>query len=199
MTVTQPEPGVHVMGNPGAKVKLTEYVSYTCPHCAHFEEEAGDPLRLFYVASGKTELEVRHLVRDSFDLVAAMLANCGPIARFDRNHAMFMKEQTVWLGKLMKTTPAQKNRYGAGTQVARRMAIAKDAGFYPMMQRRGYDVTTVDRCLADDKMAEMLANKTASYIRDKGVASTPAFAIDGVLLAGTNSWDSLKFQLDLRL
>ena len=35
----------HIEGNPKAALKLTEYVSYTCPHCSHFETEAGDILR----------------------------------------------------------------------------------------------------------------------------------------------------------
>jgi hypothetical protein len=45
--------GGHLVGNPGAAVKLVEYVSYTCPHCAHFEVEADAPLRLSFIASGK--------------------------------------------------------------------------------------------------------------------------------------------------
>ena len=38
MVAKTPEGGF-VMGNPGAKVKLIEYGSMTCPHCATFEEE----------------------------------------------------------------------------------------------------------------------------------------------------------------
>ena len=32
--------GGFVMGNPNAKVKLIEFGSLTCPHCAEFEEQA---------------------------------------------------------------------------------------------------------------------------------------------------------------
>ncbi|WP_066554073.1 DsbA family protein [Croceicoccus bisphenolivorans] len=199
LAAANPEAGVHQFGKTDAKIQLTEYVSYTCPHCSHFEQEAGDPLRLLYIRSGKVRLEVRHLVRDPFDLTAAMLANCGPAARFDRNHAMFMGEQATWLGKLIKATQAQKNRYSTGSYTVRRQAIAQDAGFYPMMQRRGYDRAQIDRCLADESMAKALSDKTAGYVRDKGVSGTPSFAIDGILLAGTSNWESLKFQLDLRL
>lgn len=199
METVRPEPGVHRMGNPAAQVKLVEYVSYTCPHCAHFEQEAGTPLRVIYVGSGKVSLETRHIVRDPVDLTAAMLTNCGPVAKFDRNHAMFMTEQATWLGKLNKATQAQKNRYSTGSFTARRQAIARDAGFYAMMKRRGYESVQVDKCLADESLAGVLATKTAGYIEDKGVTGTPSFAIDGVLLAGTTDWKSLKFQLDLHL
>jgi len=199
LSTSNPEPGVHIVGKPDAKVKLTEYVSYTCPHCSHFEEEAGDPLRVYYVATGKTKLEIRHLVRDQFDLTAAMLANCGPASRFDRNHAMFMREQADWIGRLRVATQGQANRYASGSYTSRRQAIATDAGFYAMMERRGYDRAEIERCLADDSMADALARNSAAYVREKGVQGTPSFAIDDVLLAGTNDWKSLKFQLDLHL
>lgn len=193
------EPGAHRIGAADAKVKLVEYVSYTCPHCAHFEEEAGNTLRLAYVGSGKVSVETRHLVRDPVDLTAAMLANCGPAARFDRNHAMLMSEQKNWLPRLAKATPAQKARYMSGSYKARRQAIASDAGFYPLMAKRGYDRMTIDNCLADEKMAKTLADQTAVYSRDLGIAGTPSFALDGVVLAGTHDWASLKTQIDLRL
>lgn len=193
------EPGAHRIGGADAKVKLVEYVSYTCPHCAHFEEEAGNTLRLAYVGSGKVSVETRHLVRDPVDLTAAMLANCGPATKFDRNHAVLMEEQDSWLPRLAKATPAQKARYTTGSYKARRQAIASDAGFYPLMAKRGYDRMTIDTCLADEKMAMALADKTSFYARDLGIAGTPSFALDGVVLAGTHDWASLKPQIDLRL
>jgi len=199
LSVTVPAPGVHLIGYAKAKLKVTEWVSYTCPHCSQFETEGGDRLRLFYMSTGKVKLEVRHLVRDPFDLTAAMLTNCGPAARFDRNHAVFMKSQPTWLGKLMKTTPAQRARYTTGTMTQRRMAIATDAGFYPMMVTRGYSRVEVDRCLSDEAMAGALAEATARYADETGIRGTPSFAIDDVVLAGTNDWESLKLQLDARL
>ena len=76
-TVAVTPSGGHVLGNPAAAHKLTEYISYTCPHCAQFDREASDPLRIYYVMSGKLSVEVRHFVRDPIDLTVAMLTNCG--------------------------------------------------------------------------------------------------------------------------
>ncbi len=199
LSVTMPAPGVHVIGYTKAKLKVTEWVSYTCPHCSAFETDGGDKLRLFYLTSGKVKLEVRHLVRDPFDLTAAMLTNCGPAGKFDRNHAVFMKAQPTWLAKLMKTSPAQRARYTTGTMTQRRIAIATDAGFYPMMVTRGYSRVEVDRCLANETMAKALADATARYTDETGIRGTPSFAIDDVVLAGTYDWESLKLQVDARL
>src|SRR3546814_9167637 len=41
-TVTQTAAGSFVMGNPAAPVKLIEYLSYTCPHCAAFSAERSE-------------------------------------------------------------------------------------------------------------------------------------------------------------
>src|SRR5690606_21768616 len=77
--------GGHRIGNPEAKVKVAEFVSYTCPHCAAFAREGEPPLQLAYVAPGSVSLEVRHLIRDPVDLAAAMLTNCGPASKFPQN------------------------------------------------------------------------------------------------------------------
>ena len=45
--------GSHIIGNPDAKVKLVEYMSYTCPHCAAFEAESATPLRADFVAAAE--------------------------------------------------------------------------------------------------------------------------------------------------
>src|SRR5919112_6429232 len=48
-----------VMGNPNAKVKLVEYGSLTCPHCAEFDEKAVPALIDKYVKSGQVSWEFR--------------------------------------------------------------------------------------------------------------------------------------------
>lgn len=198
LQVTQSAGGSHVMGNPAAALKLTEFVSYTCPHCAHFDAEANDPLRLYFVTPGKLSVEVHHLVRDPIDLTVAMLTNCGPPGRFFQNHVAFLRRQERWLARAQNATAAQQARWSQGDGVARRRAIAEDFGFYPIMQQRGYDRPSVDRCLADEAVARQLAEQTRSAAA-MGVQGTPSFALNGSLLAGTHDWPSLLAQLRARM
>lgn len=197
-TVAVTATGSHVIGNPKAEVRLVEYVSYTCPHCAHFQQQADGALGLIYIPSGKLSVEVRHLVRDPIDLTAAMLTNCGDPARFQRNHNAFLIGQDKWIGAMNNATAAQRARWTTGSDVTRRRAIANDYGFYAIMERRGYDRPAVDRCLADQAMARRLAEQTVEASR-AGVDGTPSFMLNDVLLAGTHNWDSLRLQLDARL
>jgi protein-disulfide isomerase len=190
--------GSHLQGNPDADVKLAEYVSYTCSHCAHFQREAAAPLQLSYVRTGKVSAEVRHLVRDPVDLTVAMLTNCGTPNRFVRLHNAFLVNQDRWI-KLMDTaSDFQKQRWANGDNHARMRAIAADFGFYPMMESFGYQRVQVDRCLADDAMMRRIVAQTVEAQR-LGVQGTPSFFINGAPLSDTFDWPGLDKELKSRL
>lgn len=198
-TVTRTPQGTHVLGNPAAKVRLTEFVSYTCSHCAQFDEEADGALRANFVAPGKATVEVRHFIRDPVDLTVALLTNCGAPAKFFANHTAFMRAQSTWIGPLNQPSAAQAARWSSGTFAQRIKVIARDFGFYPMMARRGYTVQQVDKCLADEALANRLVADTDLAQRTLRVTGTPSFAIDGAVLVGTHNWSLLRPQLDARL
>jgi len=190
--------GSHVLGNPAAKVKLAEYVSYTCPHCAHFNEASEGPLKVAYVAEGKVSVEVRHLVRDPIDLAAALLANCGDQSRFFERHNAFMRSQEQWLDRVFKATPGQRQAWSTGPLPQRLRSIAAAAGFYEMMALREYSRPQVDHCLADEAMTQRLMGQTKSAIAD-GVQGTPSFSINGKLDDSVHDWDGLRALIDSKL
>lgn len=197
-TVVAEIDGAHRIGNPEAEVSLIEFVSYTCDHCARFAREGDGALQLAYIGPGKVSLEVRHVVRDPVDLTAAVLANCGPAAKFPRNHAAFMLSHDKWMDTAAKTSKSQQNRWYTGTGTSRRKAVASDLGFYTIMAGRGYNRTDVDRCLSDEGAATRIAENSVRDAEKWNVSGTPSFAIDGVLLAGTHNWRMLHSQLDAR-
>ena len=197
-TVARTAEGGHLLGNPAAAVKLVEFVSYTCPHCARFEQESADQLRLGFVAQGKGSIEVRNFVRDPVDLTVALLTNCGPKEKFFVNHTVFLRSQDTWMQPLSRMSPAQQQRWFTGNLATRVRFIASDFHFYDIMRTLGYDRTAVDRCLANTALAEQLAKQTQSDSDKYGVEGTPSFMVDGILLAGTHDWRSLRPQLEVR-
>lgn len=188
----------HVIGNPAAKVKLTTWVSYTCPHCAEFEREADAALKLKYIRGGMVSVEIRHFVRDPIDLTVAMLTNCGPKDKFPLNHSAFMRGQANWIGTLSRSNKAQQTRWTSGDLPVRARAIASDFGFYQIMASRGYDRVSVDRCLADVGMAQRLAAGTEAGAK-LGLDRTPGFMLGGTLLYGTDGWELLQPQIEARM
>ena len=190
--------GTHVVGNPAAKVKLVEYVSYTCPHCAHFEEESASGLQLFFVNSGQGSVEIRNFLRDPADLAVALLTNCVAPRRFFVIHSAFMRQQKQWLGRAQGLSQAQIKRWYEGPQPARMRAIASDLGLYPIAQSSGVDRTAADRCLANEAMMKRLTDLTLAADKT-GIDSTPTFAINGTVLIGTHDWSTLEPQLKVRM
>lgn len=191
--------GGHQIGNPAAKVLVTEFVSYTCPACASFTRNHHGALELAYVSTGDIRLEIRHIIRDPVDLAAVLLAQCGAPGKFPQNHKALMLSQKDWLPRMAAVNQSQRNRWFTGTNAARNRAIASDLGFYAIMEQRGYARTEIDRCLADDAKAASLADASQSDSEKYFITGTPSFAINGVRLAGTSSWDLLEPQIRARV
>ena len=182
----------HVFGNPEAKARLVEYMSYTCSHCAEFARTGDPAIKLFLVPRGNVSFEIRHMLRDPIDLTAALLTHCGEPEKFLGNHAAIIGRQSEWMETARKATQAQRTRWSFGTHAARWRAIASDLGFYDIMEARGYGRSELDRCLADQAKAEALADATQRDVEALGISGTPSFALDGKLLDGVHSWDALK-------
>ena len=193
-SVTQTAAG-HRIGGDEAPVKLIEFVSYTCPHCADFEKDAEGALKLVFVRSGKVSVEVRHIVRDPVDLTAALLANCGPKEKFFQNHTALMLAHPQWMAKGRAASAAQKQRWASGDYASRRRAIASDLDFYKLMEQRGYKRTQVDACLNDDAAAQALVSQTYKNSQEFEVPGTPSFALNGAMLDQVHSWEALEPKL----
>lgn len=199
-TITVAEtPAGHLIGNPEAPTKVAEYISYTCPHCAHFARDGDPALKITYVRTGKVSVEIRHLLRDPIDLTAAMLTHCGDVKKFPLNHAAIMLSQDKWLEVARHATPEQMRRWSSPDRAAARRAIADDLDFYQLMEARGYRVTDLDRCLADsDKESELVQASRADTMRLQ-LQGTPSFAINDQLLDGVHAWPALQKALDAQL
>ncbi|MCH2487825.1 MAG: DsbA family protein [Erythrobacter sp.] len=188
----------HRLGNPKAKTKLVEFMSYTCSHCADFAREGDAAIKLGYVPQGDVSYEIRHLLRDPFDLTAALLTHCGDPKKFTGNHNAIMLSQDAWFEKGRKTTRAQQARWQFGSNGARRQAIASDLGFYELMENRGYSRAELDRCLTDEAKANALAEASQADVEKYGLTGTPSFVMNGALLDGVHNWAALRPVLDKR-
>ena len=86
-TTTAPEAAAvevqdFAIGDPAAKVKITEYASFTCPHCANFHATVWKDLKTNYIDTGKVYFTYREVYFDRYGLWAAMMARCGGEMRY---------------------------------------------------------------------------------------------------------------------
>ena len=197
-TVTITPIGSHIIGNPNARLKLVEYMSYTCSHCAAFEAEGIPTLQQALVAPGMISLEIRHYLLGDPDLAAALLTNCAPPSRFWHLHHDILAAQGTSLAVAIKATPAQQARWKSQVLAERMRAIAADFHFYEIAERNGLSRQVAEACLGNEALARRIAAQ-AEQGQKLGVEGTPTFFIGTMQLYGTHDWQTLKPQLDARL
>lgn len=187
-TVAQAPNGAYVMGNPRAKVRLVEYISYTCSHCAHFTEEAKLPLKQGYVSKGLVALEFRNAVRDQFDMTAALAARCGGAAKFFGNTEALMAAQDQWLGKAQGFIDANGERLQKMAPNEGFKAIARGIGIDAIMRTRGVTAVQLDACLINKPNQDRIIALTNEAWQQSKINGTPAFKVNGTMLTGAGTW-----------
>lgn len=195
LTFEQTERG-HRVGNPDAEVSLIEFVSYTCPHCAHFEAESDAAMRLRYIHEGRATVEIRPVIRNPVDLAASLVADCGKPEDYFTNHRALMLTHDRWMEKARNATPAQMQRWSSGSIASRMRAIGSDLDFHELLEPRGLTRSEVDRCLSNEAKAREIAAAGEADNAEFHIPGTPSFAVNGILLQGVHSWDALQPVLD---
>lgn len=196
--VTQTPVGAYVLGNPKARVKLVEYLSLTCSHCAHFTAEAWAPLKTQYIAPGLVNLEIRHAIRDGYDLSASLLARCaGPGAYFGATEAV-LAAQPEWAARA--SSFAESSSDLDGKPVGERLtAMAKGAGLDQLFAKRGLAAPRAAACLANKAEQDRLAAMAKEAWQERQIGGTPAFLINGEAQSGVFSWATLEPRLQAAL
>lgn len=181
--------GGYVLGNPNARVRLIEYASLTCPHCAAFAA-AGWPALEPYIRSGGLALEVRPAVRDRFDLAATLLARCqGPQRYFDTAELIFAHQQD-WMAKATSWDAAAPDPTTLSPPDAMLQA-AQGAGLDTLLGERGYTPATIRACLADRAGLATVTAMASEAWQQRKIGGTPAFIINDVAI-DVHDWAALQ-------
>lgn len=173
------EPGDFSLGSPDAPVKIVEYASYTCPHCAAFHAAVFKDLKKDYIDTGKVQFTLREVYFDRYGLWAAMVARCGGDMRYFGIHDMLFDQQQDWANP--EQTPEQA--------VAKLRTIGITAGL---------DGAALDACLNDQAMAEALIARFQTNMEADGVEGTPTIFVNGTKHANMPYAD-LKAIIDAEL
>jgi protein-disulfide isomerase len=184
--------GGFVMGNPNAKVKLVEYGSMTCPHCAEFEHQGGTPLVENYVKKGLVSWEFRNFVRDPFDMTASLLARCGGEASFFGLTRTLYVDQKDWIGKIQAADPAKMQALQGMSPAEQFKTIADLGGLKQFAAMRGVPRAKADQCLANEADINQLVQMNSDAIANYNVPGTPTFLINNAVVPSTATWELLE-------
>ena len=152
------------IGDAAAKLTVAEYLSVTCPHCAHFHATTLPRLKADYIDTGKIRLEIHEVYRNQLDLYGGLVARCGGEMRYFGVMDLLMDKQKEWAGAA-----------DVDAVVTELKKIGRTAGMTDEQ---------VDACLRDQTVAEALvtqfqADQTANFPNDS-FEGTPAFLLNGV-------------------
>lgn len=190
-TVAATPQGAFLIGNPAAKTRIIEYVSYTCPHCAHFVADGTAPLKSGWISKGLVAVEVRNLIRDRFDITAALLARCGGPAKFAGNHETIFRSFDKWIEKIRAYEASPSAMSPDSAPEAIMTDIADKTGLFALLATRNITVDQGKACLANPDAMKMMMAMTKTAIQTDKVTGTPSFLINGKLTAA-HDWESLR-------
>jgi protein-disulfide isomerase len=161
------------LGDVNAPVKIVEYMSMTCPHCAHFHNTTFDEIKKKYIDTGKVYFVIREFPFDPRAAAAFMLARCAPEQQYYPFVAMLFKQQQSW----------------ATAQDAR-------AALLQMSKMAGFSQETFEACLTNQKLLDDVNATMQRGATEFGVNSTPTFIINGKRYAGDMSVESMSALVD---
>jgi protein-disulfide isomerase len=164
------------LGDPAAPLKVIEYSSLTCPHCANFHTATWPEIKARYVDAGKVHWTLREVYFDQFGLWASMIARCGGPEAFFPQIDTFFARQAEWTKA--QDIVAELQRVG---------------------RLNGLPADRMQACLGDEGlMTRLVEDFQANTTRD-AVRSTPTFLIGGEPHTGFMTVAAFSALLDAKL
>ena len=153
-------PGDMNLGNPAAKVRVVEYMSLTCAHCAHFNAEVFPAFKTKYIDTGRVFYTARELLTAPAQVAAAgvMMARCNGGARYFPIIDQVLRSQSRWQGGDIKSI------------------------FLDIAKANGLTEAQFETCLVDEKALTALEGRVQYATGTDKVTSTPTFFINGVMM-----------------
>ncbi len=146
------------LGDPNAKVKVVEYASLTCSHCAAFNENTFEQFKEKYIDTGKVHYTLKEFLTPPEQVAAAgfLLARCaGEDKYFTVVDALFRGQQ-----EMFQTGDVR-------------------GGLLRVAQSAGMTEDQFNACVQDEKALTALNARVDKAIRQDGITATPTFLVNG--------------------
>lgn len=163
----------HPVGNKDAKVTVIEYLSPTCPHCKTFHETVYPQLKAEYIDTDKIQFIARPFVRNVLDAVVFMLAEAAGAEKYHEVVDTFFRTQNEWV---TSPTPAD--------------------AMFAIAQQLGFTKETYDAALTNQALFSGLETMRDQATREFQLQGTPTFYVNGKMLNGGVTFESLKAEID---
>jgi len=157
-----PAVGDMSLGDPKARVKMVEYASLSCSHCAAFNNDVFPAFKKKYIDTGKVHYTLREVLTDPAQVAAAgyMTARCAGKERY------FTVVDAVFRGfpEMARTGDARSN-----------LVAAAKAG--------GLTEEQFVACVSDQDAQRDLVARTERAAQEAQLVGTPTFFFNGKKVA----------------
>lgn len=194
-TVSKTADGGFLMGNPNAAIKLIEFGSFTCPHCADFFDKSHGELKNEFIASGKVNFEFRNIVLNGPDAAISLIVRCeGPTRFFPLTEVVYSR-QTDWVKGFQSIPPEQQKQLETTPQDQQLAVLTQMGGLDSWLKQVGIPKSRIDQCLAKKDDLETLNTIRKVAFETFKINGTPSFVINGESFEGQPTWPALKAKL----
>ncbi len=168
------DPKTLALGNPDAPIKVTEYASLSCSHCADFHKNTFPQVKKELIDTGKVYFQFVHFPLNAPAMDGALVALCMPEARYHQFLSFLFENQAKW---------------------------AFDANYQTILKQNakllGASEEKLDACLADDKKKQEIVKNMQDASAKHNVQSTPSFVVnDKVTFAGALPFEEFKKRVE---
>ena len=187
-----------LLGNPDAPIKLVEFGSFTCSHCAEFSVASHAALKTEFIDTGRVSFESRPFIRDPLDLSLAVVAACaGPDRFFPLAENIFASQPSI-LSAAQAAQTANRSAMENVQALPEGDRLPTLAGFYGVPQffaARGIAAAETNRCLRDAAAITKRTEVTERSARQYEISGTPTFLLNGTVMADAGTWEQVRDQL----
>lgn len=165
------------MGDPNAPVKIQEFTSLSCPHCAHFNQETFPEIKKNYIDTGKVFFTYTDFPLNAPALEAAVISHCLPKDRYSQFVDFLFGTQDQW---------AFKEDY--------KKILEQNAKLLGLTEERA------EACENSDALRMALITRMQKAQKDHEVQATPSFLFNGnELMTGASGYDTFSKKIDAML
>lgn len=162
------------MGDPNAPIKMIEYASTGCPHCAAMALETIPKLKENYIDKGQVYYVLRDFPLDNVALGASMIARCVPKDRFYAFMDVLFTNQALW------HSPTVADPKEGLVELARRAGLSREQ---------------VETCLKDQTVLDQINESLKQAVDILKVQGTPTSFINGEMIDHAMPFEELDAKL----
>jgi protein-disulfide isomerase len=170
----------HVLGERNAKVRIIEYASMSCPHCAEFYANGFENLQA-YIDSGEVSLIYRDFPLNGPALAGAVAAKC-----------YYNKvKQDYKYHNFVKTLFKHQEKWAFTPNFIEKLKEISSI--------QGISNEELTKCFEDKEMQKNIVTIAKEASTSINIKSTPTFIINGEVVSGYKGWDILSEIIDRKL